>query len=159
MTIQKQTVVGQGVGTVNLTNWPYSTISSNHTVHGEFTIAGVPHRREYILGPWEIQKPLGGTLLTIRPDVADTNWIVELRSPMPVGNLAELTICKLADGSFSFQGDDDVVFLGQDVATETVNITGLRVELETLNVLFNKALSTNSSQTAAEYIKLKNLFL
>lgn len=90
---------------------------------------------------------------------ATTAWKLHMQKTVPNKNLFELSTHHDPTGNLFISGDDDVLFRGQDTNLSTVDITGLRLNLQTLSELFQTALWSGTVSDAARYIKLRDAVL
>lgn len=153
--IERTTVKGSGHGTVNTNGWPYASFKTDGVLAVEYTVGGVTHSTGYQLERMLI--PPGVTTLNVK---ASGEWEVFLQNSVPNENLSELKVRKDESGGMIFSGDDDIVFRGQDVDPAAVDISEVRINLDTISKLFTKALvRPKSVNDAARYLKAKNEFL
>jgi hypothetical protein len=156
MTIERKVVEGIGDGTIDVAGWRFAvpTGSISLTFKNGTQVIYNQHFNE---GD-RIHIPPAAT--TIEVDVfSDRSWKLLMQKTIPAENLSELKISLTNDGIYVFAGDDDILYRGQVVDPSTVDISGLRVSLDTLGTLFTKALATKTANDAAKYIKMKNAYL
>lgn len=89
----------------------------------------------------------------------DTPWKIVLYDVAPAINQTELSVHMTEDGQFVFSGDDDITYFAQDVDSGTVDIKGLKIDLDCLTQLFNEANVLKTKKSAAKYLKLKQAFI
>jgi hypothetical protein len=82
-------------------------------------------------------------------------WKLHLQNTIPNANPFELRVIKTESGINDISGDDDIVFRGQDVDLDTVDISGKSINFDTLSDLYMTASRTKTEQDAAKYIKMK----
>ncbi|MEJ9228910.1 hypothetical protein LAV79_05315 [Peribacillus butanolivorans] len=108
-----------------------------------------------------------GTRIIIPPNATSikvgahsaTSWKLLMQKTIPNKNLSELNMYRDQTGNLFISGDDDVLFRGQDTNLSTLDITGLRLSVQTLSELFMKALWSGTASDAAKYIKMKDAVL
>ncbi|AKG35642.1 hypothetical protein [Paenibacillus durus] len=99
--------------------------------------------------------PEGLTSITVKTEPFPHFWRMECLDFIPVGTGDELRITKHDNGQYSVTGDHTVILLGQNVDPSTVDISGIRPDLDALGRLFNEALFSQTATDAARYLKLK----
>jgi hypothetical protein len=161
VTIQRSTIQGSGDGTVDTTGWAYAVITPSRDIQIEYTEGGKTIRSVRYAADGEKQRLPTGRVVKI---YSSSTWRVDMQSSVPAVNLSELKISIGEDGKYSFSGDDDVIFRGQD-GEAAADISGIPLKLDDLAKLFQRALSERSiddptgAKIAAKYCKLKSAFI
>lgn len=159
MPITRNTVEITGNGTVNTTGIPYAEISvTNGHAIVEYPKSGMNYSKAFYEGPERLLIPKGINSLTIKGG-SITKTRVFLQNSIPEVNLSELKCYRSETDAVIISGDDDLIYLSQSVNLATVDITDVRVEMDSLAKLFNKALETKTVGDAARYAKLKAALL
>ena len=148
--IERTVVEGVGNGTVSVVGYVFARIKSEGSVLVEYVKDGITYVDEFEDERFII--PNGVTTLNVK---ASEKWEFHLQNSVPEKNLTELKIWKNGP-DINILADDDIVFRGQGVPLETVDISDLRIDLETLSQLFSEALSSHTEEDAARYVKMKN---
>lgn len=150
--LKKKVIQGSGNGTADVTGLPYGRITSNGgPVSIGYTEAGKEIVRVYIGTDHEIQAPITVTSLKISCH-ASVSWQVTAWNVKRAVNQSELQASSNSNGGVSISGDDDIVYLGQDVAAD---ISGIRVNYEELSKLYVIAIRTKNVNDCARYVKFK----
>ncbi|WP_426629809.1 hypothetical protein [Priestia megaterium] len=148
-----------GNGTVNTTNIPYAEISvTNGPAIVEYSKGNVNYSKAFYEGTERLIIPAGINTLTVKGG-SNTKTKVFLQNSIPEVNLSELKCYRNETGTITITGDDDLVFLSQSVNLATVDISDVRIEMDSLAKLFNRALATKTVGDAARYAKLKAALL
>jgi hypothetical protein len=156
MTIERKTVEGTGDVTIDVAGWRFAVPACGISLTFK-NGTQVLYNQHFNEGD-RILIPPAATKIDV--DVfSDRSWKLLMQKTIPDANLSELKIRQTNDGIYVISGDDDIVYRGQDVDSATVDISGLRVSLDTLSTLFTKALATKTITDAAKYIKMKNAYL
>lgn len=148
-----------GNGTVNTTNIPYAEISvTNGHAIVEYSKGNVNYSKAFYEGPERLLIPTGINSLTIKGG-SNTKTKVFLQNSVPEVNLSELKCYRSETGAVIITGDDDLIYLSQSANLSAVDISDVRVEMDSLAKLFNHALATKTVGDAARYAKLKEALL
>lgn len=159
MPITRSTVEINGNGTVNTTGIPYAEISvTNGPALVEYSVGNVNYSKTFYEGPERLLIPTGINSLTVKGG-SNTKTKVFLQNSIPEVNLSELRCYRSETGAVIISGDDDLIYLSQSSNLATVDITDVRIEMDSLAKLFNKALGTKTVGDAARYAKLKAALL
>lgn len=86
-------------------------------------------------------------------------WKLDMQKTIPAVNQSEIKFTITDSRKLIIEGDDDIVFRGQDVDPATVDVTGIKDDIENLSKLFEKALFSKTVTDAAKYCKLKTAVL
>jgi hypothetical protein len=90
---------------------------------------------------------------------SNTKTKVFLQNSVLEVNLSELKCYRSETGAITITGDDDLVYLSQSVDISSVDVSDIRIEMDSLAKLFNRALATKTVGDAARYAKLKAALL
>jgi len=159
MPITRTTSEITGNGTINTTNIPYAEISvTNGPAIVEYSKGNVNYPKSFYGEPERLLIPAGVNSLTVKGS-SNTKTKVFLQNSIPEVNLSELKCYRSETGAITITGDDDLIYLSQSVNLATVDVSDMRVEMDSLAKLFNKALATKTVSDAARYAKMKNALL
>ncbi|MBV7507264.1 hypothetical protein KW850_18540 [Bacillus sp. sid0103] len=86
-------------------------------------------------------------------------WKLHMQKTIPAVNQSEIKFSITDFGKLLIEGDDDILFRGQDVDPATIDVTGIKDDIENLSKLFEKALLSKTVTDAAKYCKLKTAVL
>ncbi|MBT2653918.1 hypothetical protein J7E81_01485 [Bacillus sp. ISL-18] len=147
--ITRKVVEGVTGGTVDTTGMSYAKLEGNVTA--EYTVNGVTYSNEP-----------GRLLLTNVSSlkiIGNSPWKVSLSNVIPAVNQSELKMAITGEGKLIIDGDQDLIYRGQDTDPATVSIAGIKDDLEQLSKLYITALGTGTVTDAAKYLKLKTAVL
>jgi hypothetical protein len=162
MTIERKTVEGIGDGTIDVAGWRFAVVKDTNDNKNGISLTfkngtQVLYNQHFNDGD-RILIPPAATKIDV--DVfSNRSWKLLMQKTVPDANLSELKISLTNDGIYVISGDDDLVHRSQSVDLATVDISGLRVSLDTLGRLFTEALATKTAKDAAQYVKMKNAYL
>lgn len=86
-------------------------------------------------------------------------WKLNMQKTIPAVNQTEIHFAITSDGKLIVEGDDDILFRGQDVDPATVSISGIKDDIANLSNQYQTALVTGTVTEAAKYCKLKTAVL
>jgi len=150
--IQRNTIKGTGNGTVSTGGFPYVHITSDSLLTVEYTLNG----RSYSVGQGKLILPPGVTQLKV---IAGGAWVAFLQDSVPAVNQSEIHFVITDSRKLLIEGDDNIVFRGQDVDPATVSIAGIKDDIEQLSKQYLTALWSGTVTDAAKYCKLKTAVL
>lgn len=148
--IVRKTVEGVGNGNVDVTGMIFANVEGNVTI--EYTIGGVTYSRV----PGRLILPPNVTSLKI---IGTSPWKVTQQNSVPAINQSEIHFAITDSRKLLIEGDDNIVFRGQDVDPVTVSIAGIKDDIEQLSKQYMTALGTGTVTEAAKYCKLKTAVL
>ncbi|MFL7944512.1 hypothetical protein ACKA0G_29085 [Priestia megaterium] len=158
MPINRLEVKGNGNGTANIGGWSYVAVTTNGPITIEYTYGGKLNVESIWAHNTRINIPSGVTTVNVKA-LPRINWRFNMQNSVPPINPSELNVSRSETGEVTISGDDDAMFLSQSVNLSTIDISDMRVEIDSLGKLFNKALATKSVTDAARYAKMKNAIL
>ncbi|MCR2805335.1 hypothetical protein [Paenibacillus soyae] len=157
MTINMEVISGKGDGTVDITGFNYIKVkTSAGPIRIEYVNDGHTSMFPYFGSDNEVIVPAGVTSITVKAHSSVTWWF-ELWNTRPAINQTELKI-SLTDDGCSVTGDEYICYIGEKLGTPA-DISGLRINMDGLQRLFGKALSTHSADDAATYLQYKTRVL
>jgi hypothetical protein len=156
--IERKVVTGTGSNpAVDVTNYGYAraeTDGSSITI--SYVVAGRSYEQEY--GDDDrIIIPPGTTSIKVTASTGEA-WKLHMQKSVPAVNQSELKTLITESGKLIIEGDDHVVYRGQDTEA-SANITGIKDDLENLSKLYMNALWSGTVADAAKYCKLKTAVL
>ncbi|MEO2074858.1 MAG: hypothetical protein ABGX20_05625 [Bacillus sp. (in: firmicutes)] len=156
--IERKVVVGLGNNNaVDVTGWGFARVETDSA----FITVSLQGTGGYEKDYGDDDRIIIPSSITSLKVIAPNNgaWKLHMQKTVPAVNQSELKTMITADGKLLVEGDDDIVFRGQDVDPATVNISGIKDDLENLSKLYTTALSTKTVTDAARYCKLKTAVL
>src|SRR4051794_40289002 len=118
--IVRKTVEGVGNGNVDVTGMIFANVEGNVTI--EYTIGGVTYSRV----PGRLILPPNVTSLKI---IGTSPWKVTQQNSVPAINQSEIHFAITDSRKLLIEGDDNIVFRGQDVDPVTVSIAGIKDDI------------------------------
>jgi hypothetical protein len=156
--IERKIVTGTGSNpSVDVTGWGFARAETNGTtITITYVVAGRSYEQEY--GDDDrILIPAGTTSIKVGASTGEA-WKLHMQKTVPAVNQRELQLAITESRKLIIEGDDDIVFRGQDTEA-SADITGIKDDLENLSKLYEKALSTGVVPDAAKYCKLRTAVL
>lgn len=156
--IERKIVTGTGSNpAVDVTGWGFARAETDGTtIKITYVVAGRSYEQEY--GDDDrILIPPGTTSINVGASTGEA-WKLHMQKTVPAVNQSELKLMKTESGKLLIEGDDDILWIGQD-AEATANITGIKDDLENLSKLYMTALSTKTVADCAKYCKLRTAVL
>jgi hypothetical protein len=155
--IERKVVSGTGNQTVDVTGWGFARAETDgSSIKISYVVAGRSYEQEYCDDD-RILIPPGTTSIKVTASSAEV-WKLHMQKTVPAVNQSELNMYITQSRKLIIEGDDDIVFRGQDTEA-SANITGIKDDLENLSKLYMTALWTGTVADSARYCKLKTAVL
>jgi Fe-S cluster biosynthesis and repair protein YggX len=156
--IERKIVTGTGSNpAVDVTGWGFARAETNgSSISISYVVAGRSYEQEYADDD-RILIPPGTTSIKVGASNGEA-WKLHMQKTVPAVNQRELKLAITESRKLLIEGDDDIVFRGQDTEA-SADITGIKDDLENLSKLYEKALSTGTVSDAAKYCKLRTAVL
>jgi hypothetical protein len=155
--IERKVVSGTGSNpAVDVTGWGFARAETDgSSIKISYVVAGRSYEQEY--GDDDrILIPPGTT--SIKVTSSNEVWKLHMQKTVPAVNQSELKMYLTQSRKLIIEGDDDIVFRGQDTEA-SANITGIKDDLENLSKVYMTALWSGTVADAAKYCKLKTAVL
>jgi hypothetical protein len=155
--IERKVVTGTGSNpAVDVTGWGFARAETDgSTIKITYVVAGRSYEQEY--GDDDrILIPPGTT--SIKVTSSNEVWKLHMQKTVPAVNQSELKMYLTQSRKLIIEGDDDIVFRGQDTEA-SATITGIKDDLENLSKVYMTALWSGTVADAAKYCKLKTAVL
>lgn len=151
---ERKVIEGTATTTIDVAGWVFAQITGKveiTTVRGNMTTR---HRLD----------PMGRFMLPGDNQIQvnahfNEPWKIVLYKTVPVINQTELSCVMTADGDYVFSGDEDVTYIGQNIDPATVDISGLRIDVDSVARLYNRTIIEKTPESAARYLKMKEAFI
>ncbi|MBV7509213.1 hypothetical protein KW850_28985 [Bacillus sp. sid0103] len=155
--IERKVVTGVGNQTVDSTGWGYARLESDGSPITISLQGTGGYSKDFGNGD-RILIPSSITALKVTAFTGKA-WKLHMQKTIPAVNQSEIKFSITETGKLIVEGDDDIVFRGQDVDPATVSIAGINDDIENLSKLYMTALVTGTITDAAKYCKLKTAVL
>jgi hypothetical protein len=86
-------------------------------------------------------------------------WTVVLYERKPATDQSTILVIKRQDGTNTLEGDDDIVFKNEGVDFSGVDISDVRLDFDSLSLLYQRASTTKTAHDQGRYLKLKSLLI
>lgn len=152
--MKRKTIKGTATTTIDVAGWVFAQITGKV----EITTVKENMTTRHRLDPMGRFMLPGDSQIKVNSYFSEP-WEVVLYDTVPAINQTELSIVMTAEGDYVFSGDEDVTFIGKDIDPDTVDISDVRIDMDSLAWLFNRAIIEQTLESAARYLKLKNALI
>ncbi|MGF6951005.1 hypothetical protein QF028_003510 [Neobacillus sp. B4I6] len=154
MAIERKVVEGVGNNNaIDVTGWGFARVQTDGSSIAISLQGTGGYEKDYCDGD-RVIIPSAITSLNVIAFTSEA-WKLHMQKTIPAVNQTEIKMSISESRKLTIEGDDDIVFRGQDVDPATVSISGIKDDIENLSKLFMTALATKTVTDAAKYVKLK----
>lgn len=157
MAIERKVVSGVGNQTVDVTGWGFARVETDG-YNISLSLQGTGGYSKDFSDDDRVIIPSSITAINVSAFTGRA-WKLHMQKTVPAVNQSEIKFSITDSGKLLIEGDDDIVFRGQDVDPATVSISGIKDDIENLSKLFMTALVTKTVTDAEKYCKLKTAVL
>ena len=155
--IERKVVAGVSNQTVDVTGWGFARIETDEAII-TLSLLGVGGYSQDFYDGDRVIIPASITAIKVTVFTSEA-WRLHFQKTVPAINQSEIQFLITDAGKLLIEGDDDIVYRGQDVDPATVSIAGIKDDIENLSNLYITALTTKTVTDAAKYCKLKTAVL
>ena len=153
--IERQVVNGTGAQTVDVTGgWGFARFEKYDDSPITISLVGTGGYSKDFADDDRIIIPASITALNVNAPTGRA-WKLYMQKTVPAVNQTEIHFTITDTGKLIIEGDDNVVYKGQDVDPATVSISGIKDDIQNLSNQYLTALSSGTVTEAAKYCKLK----
>jgi hypothetical protein len=156
--IERKVVSGTGSNSaVDVTGWGFARVETDGSgIKMSYQVGGRSYEQEYYDDD-RVLIPPGTTSIKVTAFSTEA-WKLHMQKTVPAVNQSEFKTVITQDGKLIIEGDDNILFRGQDTEV-SANITGILDNLENLSKLYMNALWSGTVADAAKYCRLRTAVL